>query len=95
MHPAANQTGDEVARRLDELDMRLRTAMPEVGGLHRCDGAPPALARLTSTTDTLPLTAIEAPPKVTAAREPDRPLATMHRDQCAGALREPSSLKPA
>jgi hypothetical protein len=31
MHRAANQTGDEVARRLDELDVRLRTAMPEVG----------------------------------------------------------------
>jgi hypothetical protein len=30
-HPAPNQTGDELAGRLDELDVRLRRGLPEIG----------------------------------------------------------------
>lgn len=30
-HPAPDQTGDELARRLDELDIRLRHELPEIG----------------------------------------------------------------
>jgi divalent metal cation (Fe/Co/Zn/Cd) transporter len=31
VHPVADQSGEELAGRLDELDMRLRGELPEVG----------------------------------------------------------------